>query len=73
MSLTAAEHNLRQTIIDRRCTRDDVAVGYADAIGVMGFVNWPEIDQAIMERWSRSGLEYIKRAAWNRRAGEEKS
>lgn len=26
--------------------------------------NWGDINRAIIKRWSRSGLEYIKRKAW---------
>lgn len=64
------EWNLWQTIIDRSITRDDVAVEYADVLAFRHLVDWPGINRAIIARWSKSGLEYIKRAAWKLRAAE---
>lgn len=47
-------------------TRDEMADEYADLLltrpadwGV-----WPLLNVAIIDRWSLSGLEYIKRKAW---------
>ncbi len=36
------------------------------------WVGWPALNVAIMDRWSRSGLAYIKAKAWKllREAGE---
>lgn len=47
-------------------TRDDVAISYAIAIRhrVLGETNWRQVNTAIVERWSLSALEYIKREAW---------
>ncbi|HJR00963.1 MAG TPA: hypothetical protein VKA83_04995 [Methylomirabilota bacterium] len=52
-------------IADPTCTRDDVAVDYAAALLAYGpSGEWREINEAILARWSMSGLNYIKTQAW---------
>lgn len=53
--------------VSRFTTRDQMAEAYAlvmrtepPASGVFAVLNL-----AIIDRWSKSGLEYIKRRAWN--------
>jgi hypothetical protein len=38
-------------------------------------INWTKVNRAIIDRWSRSGLERIKSAAWKKLGGnrDEKS
>lgn len=38
-----------------------------------GKPDWPCINRAILERWSMSGLEWIKRRAWKDGRREEGS
>jgi hypothetical protein len=52
-------------------TRDDVATAYALGLLSEGAVNWPTVNAAIIERWSTSGLEYVKRIAWRKITKEE--
>jgi hypothetical protein len=47
-------------------TRDDVAGAYAMALQATGFVQWPVLNRAIINRWSESALHYIKDEAWKR-------
>jgi hypothetical protein len=47
-----------------RATRDDVARAYALALLDMESVDWPEVNRAIIERWSPSALGYVKDRAW---------
>lgn len=57
-------------------TRDTLAKTYALAINLrpIGRTRWPAVNDAIRTRWSRSGLEYIKRKAWKiADEGREKS
>lgn len=52
-------------IADGRMFRNDVALTYAFIIRQR--ITGPElaaVNKAAMERWSRSGLEYIKKRAW---------
>ena len=48
--------------------RNDVAATYALAITTMDEVDWPAVNQAILERWSMNALVYIKEKAWRLRA-----
>ena len=45
-------------------TQADVAQRYAWAIQ-RGDVDWRAVNEAIIERWSKSGLDRVKRVAWN--------
>lgn len=48
----------------KETTRDDIALTYAFAIRQKREVGFGIINRAIIERWSRSALEYIKKRAW---------
>jgi hypothetical protein len=57
--------NLWASIYDSARTRDDVAEAYAERLRLAGPEGgWQEFNQAILERWSMSGLRYIKEKAW---------
>lgn len=45
-------------------TRDDIAQTYAMALVSSWPTDWKKANAAILERWSKSGLEYIKVRAW---------
>lgn len=45
-------------------TRIDAANIYADGLQCQGEIDWPRINAYLIERWSRSGLAYIKKQAW---------
>lgn len=51
---------------DKSLKRNDIAVFYANLLQFVPAISpaWPEINNAINERWSLSGLEYIKTKAW---------
>lgn len=57
-----------EEIADSRMTRDDVATSYAFGLR-QGGVDWATVNRAIIERWSRGGLRYIKERAWKRARG----
>lgn len=46
---------------------------YADAMLALGMASdeWPDINKAIMQRWSRSGLIWIKNRAWRTLKGQQ--
>lgn len=52
-------------------SRNEMAVGYAGILrmGGTGWSRWSDLNAVIIERWSPSGLEYIKRRAWKLAAG----
>ena len=44
----------------------DIALTYALALRSSAHVDWSAVNRAIIERWSVSGLERIKKLAWKR-------
>jgi len=56
--------DLLATVNDWGATRAVVAQDYAAAIVYGDRQDWTTINMAIIERWSESGLEWIKREAW---------
>ena len=57
---------LLQEVADRQFSQKSVALTYAMAIESSEAKDWKAINEAIINRWSRSGLERIKRMAWKR-------
>lgn len=47
-------------------SRNEMAEAYADLLQTYGadWKAWPTLNLAIMDRWSESGLRYIKDRAW---------
>ncbi len=47
-------------------TRKSIALTYAMAMcsSECDMVDWGRVNKAIIERWSFSGLEYVKERAW---------
>lgn len=53
------------TAIEQHCkVREDAALVYAQALHSRDPIDWPSLNRAILKRWSRSGLAYIKARAW---------
>lgn len=48
----------------RESTRKDIAITYAMALLSDEQKKWSVINQAIIDRWSLSGLKFVKRHAW---------
>jgi len=53
-------------------TRDNVAHDYAMAMIFGKDIDWEKVNHAIMNRWSKSALVYIKTKAWKERDEWEK-
>ncbi len=66
IELIDCERVLLQEIADTQFHRKDVAITYAMALRSSDQPDWAKINAAIMARWSRSGLEWIKRQAWSK-------
>jgi len=47
-------------------SRDEMADEYASCLRMMSpeWDRWPDINAAILRRWSPAGLRYIKQKAW---------
>jgi hypothetical protein len=66
--LADPEGQLLEEIADPAMKRRDVALTYGLAMrGSKDRVDWPKVNQAILERWSLAGLEWIKAFAWKQR------
>lgn len=67
IELAFCESHLLREIADPDIKRIDVAKTYALTLksSECGKVDWPKVNGAIMSRWSRSGLEWIKTQAWS--------
>lgn len=64
--ITFVRKVLLAEIADKRMKQPDVAITYALAIKDGSFDDWETVNKAIIERWSRSGLEKIKKMAWKK-------
>ena len=49
---------------DKATTRKDMALTYALGLRDFPGVDWAAINAAILKRWSKSGLIWIKTQAW---------
>ena len=50
--------------VGRFATRDEIAVEYARLLANGPEWPWETLNLAIVDRWSMSGLRYIKEKAW---------
>ncbi len=65
IELINCENCILDEIADKESNRNDVAETYAFCIISSEKPNFGRINRAILQRWTRSGLDYIKRRAWN--------
>lgn len=64
------QQRLIRKIKDKRYKQKDIAKEYiiATRLYIDGLdLNWPVINRAIIDRWSRSGLERVKEMAWKQK------
>ena len=68
IELINCEDALLREIAEPELHRKDVALTYAFAVrsSENATINWSKVNGAIIERWSMSALEWIKREAWRR-------
>ena len=62
--MTNCEKVLLQECKIPQITRNDIALTYRLAMQSRESVDWAKVNAAIIERWSKSGLKYIKELAW---------
>lgn len=60
-----AQQALLATIADPEATVVDAARAYRAMIGTRGQFDWKDINEAIIDRWSMTGLIRIKNLAWD--------
>jgi len=73
IELICCTNTLLQEISCEQCKRKDIATTYYMAICSSENTDWEKVNKAIIDRWSISGLEYIKKLAWKRLIPNEKS
>jgi hypothetical protein len=59
-----SQAQLLADIADPSLLRDDIAKTYAVALWASEEPDWPKVNEAIIARWSLSGLSWIKNRAW---------
>ena len=69
VSLVDPQRQLLNEITDDRMKRFDVAQTYAMALD-SDEVDWSLVNREIIDRWSMSGLKWIKEKAWKIREPE---
>ena len=65
ISMVNPQRCILQEIADKVFKRNSVAVTYAFCIKQYSECDFAVIGDAIVARWSLSGLEYIKKRAWD--------
>ena len=60
------ENEIKQGLIQK-----DIAQTYALALRSEEFVDWKKINNMIIDRWSITGLERIKKLAWSGKCFED--
>lgn len=63
VELTNTTNVLLQEIASPEMKRKDVAMTYALAMRSSCKTDWSKVNHAIIDRWSRSALEWIKKQA----------
>lgn len=64
VELCCCEFVLLNEISMKEIKRDSIALTYRMAMDSSEKIDWAKINKAIMNRWSLSGLKYIKNKAW---------
>ena len=66
VELMFCQETILNEIKHKECKRNDLSLTYAFIISSSerDKVNWSIINKAIIDRWSLSGLYYIKNRAW---------
>ena len=67
LELADCENHLLREIADKRMKRRDVAQSYALALrsSERDRMDWGKVNRAILERWSKATLLWIKTQAWS--------
>src|SRR5262245_33385515 len=64
IEMANCENQLLGEIANKQFKRRDVAQTYWYAMNSSEKVDWAKVNKAIIERWSVSGLNWIKAQAW---------
>jgi len=70
IEMVDVERVILEEIAEKESTRDCIAATYAFCITTCEDIDIGKINRAIVERWSKSGLNYIKTEAWKLMEGK---
>ena len=65
IELACCTSTLLSEIEHKELKRNDIAKTYALALRSSETTDWAKVNAAIIKRWSRSGLVFIKESAWS--------
>jgi len=68
VGLVGAEQILLEEIANPAMKQADIILTYALALNTPEPTDWRKVNEAIIQRWSISGLRRIKDAAWSKSA-----
>jgi hypothetical protein len=66
IELADCTNTLLAELAMEECKQRHIAETYALAIASSEDVDWKTVNKAIADRWSRSGLERVKKMAWKK-------
>ena len=66
IELCRCTETILEEISDKRMKQGDIALTYALALRSTSPTDWARVNRSIIDRWSVSGLERIKKMAWER-------
>lgn len=69
VELDDCTNTLLREIASQEMKQKDVGLTYALAIRSDETTDWAKVNEAIVSRWSLSGLERVKKMAWKRLEG----
>ena len=64
IEMVDVENVILDEIAEKESTRDCIAASYAFCITTREIIDIARVNRAIVARWSRNALEYIKKEAW---------
>ena len=70
IELAGCEALLLREIANTKFKQKNIARTYALSMASSEKVDWLKVNRAIIERWSRSGLERVKKMAWSGKCWE---
>lgn len=65
LELTNCTNMLLDEISNKKFKQKDISQTYALSLRSSFPTNWKKVNQAIINRWSKSGLDRIKKMAWS--------
>lgn len=72
VEMVDVQNTLLREIATQELSRNSIALTYAFGLRSRENIDWAKVNAAIVERWSKAGLKYIKERAWKLHEGKIK-